>query len=530
MNTLKYTILILFIFLFSTVVPAENLESQIVRPPGYFQSIWNIAKFYINNRGKTHYLTENTPDLKSHYEFLAEKRNQNSVGKMTSFFDSELQTRLYYSATGKPNSDGIFPIVDSNAKGLVIYFHGSGTEKGSGANFNYKGNKLSVLGYSSLSMDYPFHQDGPIDSKYGRTAIYMEYILRMITKYRIAGKPVTLVGHSFGVNVIAEFITRYPFAVDSAILLSPAGFNKELVTWSQEKTIHMLKTFPHFVYNELGSRWAGFINRGFQWSKTKNRKFTDPTRVNPGLKVRIVSGEWEEFIPGPLDKDGLPLKVPRTYDVLGAMKHFFSKAETILEPNVGHLVHSHIDSNGHDLVLREILAANGESIADSKSITDSVAKSRKNALTERDLALQKQLLETFFQDWLKETYGSEYLRNLHASPDEVEATKLARRVLADFKKFEDWRTDLILIDLQKKIHPFYIQNKEKIESVIKTKNLNERTQVINAYYIYLAQEPTHQASDTIQDNLPLRWKQETGFNPEARTRIEKSAMCKQFYK
>ncbi|MCK6597948.1 MAG: hypothetical protein L6Q37_06250, partial [Bdellovibrionaceae bacterium] len=69
---------------------------------------------------------------------------------MTSFFDPNFQTRIYYSATAKPNQSGEIDVIDNNSKAVVIYFHGSGTENGSGANFNYKGNKLASLGYSSL--------------------------------------------------------------------------------------------------------------------------------------------------------------------------------------------------------------------------------------------------------------------------------------------------------------------------------------------------------------------------------------------
>jgi hypothetical protein len=369
-------------------------------------------------------------------------------------------------------------------------------------------------------MDYPFHKDGPINSKYGSTEYYMKYILTMIEKYRVEGKPVILVGHSFGVNVIAEFITRYPFAADAVVMLSPGGFTEELAVWAREKTTLMLKSFPHFVFNEMGSRWAGFINRGFVWNKTKNRKFKDPTLVNPKLKVRIVSGEWEEFVPGPLEANGLPKKVPRTYDVLSAMKQFFRRAETVMEPEVGHLVHSHIDKNGHDLVIREILKANSESVENSYDITETVSKERKKILTEVDQALQKQLLEPFFKAWLNETYGLSFLAGLVREKDEIEGTKLARRVLSDFKKFEDWRHEIILHNLKDSQNAFYIENQEKIDANIKTKTLNERTQIINAYYFFLVQDLKKQAADVLSGNLIEKWKLETKWNLAERLLIE----------
>lgn len=512
-------IFLLSVSLHSYGADSSQSENGINKKTGYLQFLWETSKFYLSNRWKTKEVYESTPSLNSHFEFLSEKRAQNNSGKMTSYFDRELQTRIYYSVTGKPDHNGITPIVDPNSKGLVIYFHGSGTENGSGANFNYKGNKLSTLGYSSVSMDYPFHRDGPINSKYGSAKFYSGYLLSLINKFRLANKPVILVGHSFGVNVIAEFITRYPFAADSVVLLSPAGFNDELAKWSKEKTSLMLKTFPHFTYNELGARWAGFINRQFTWNKLKKREFKDPTLVNPNLKVRIVSGEWEEFIPGPLDENGLPKKVPRTYDVLAAMKAFFSRATTIMEPNVGHLVHSHNDVNGHDLVLREILAANGESIANYKDIVDSVSKERKKILTEIDQGIHKQQLEPFFREWLAGTYGADYIKTI-SQMNESEGITMIRRVLADFKKFEDWRSAMILTHLQEIHHPFYMENKEQMDLTISAKNLNERTRFVNAYYMYLAQHPEAAKSDVLAINVVQKWVAETNWSLQDRVRVD----------
>ncbi|MBL7557378.1 MAG: alpha/beta fold hydrolase [Bdellovibrionaceae bacterium] len=512
---------LIFGFIFSAPMLASTDaegEPQIGQRPNLIKFIWETSKFYLSNRWKQKEVYEAVPDLKSHYEFLAEKRSQNNSGKMTSYFDTELQTRIYYAATAKPDRLGNIPVMDPLSKGLVIYFHGSGTENGSGANFNYKGNKLSTLGYSSVSMDYPFHRDGPINSKYGEVKLYSEYILQLIQKFRIEGKPVVLVGHSFGVNIIAEFITRYPFAADAAVLLSPAGFNEDLATWAKEKTSLMLKSFPHFSYNELGARWAGFINRQFTWSKESRRKFKDPTLVNPKLHVRVVSGEWEEFVPGPLDENGLPAKQPRTYDILGEMKKFFSRATTVMEPGVGHLIHSHTDVNGQDLILREILAANGEQIADAKEIADSVNKERKKILTEIDQGIHKQKLEPFFREWLAGTYGSDYIKTL-MTMSESDGTALVRRVLGDFKKFEDWRATVILANLKESRHPFYIDNQEQMDSTISSKNLNERTKFVNAYYIYLTEHPEAQKVDRLNIDPVNQWVLETAWDLKSRTQI-----------
>lgn len=519
-NKKSFLFIVANLLFFVNIGFSADLDSRITDRPGYFRSMWQIANFYLKNRFLSKQVEEERININSHFEFLEEKRNQNSNGKMSSFFDEELQTRVYYSAIAKPLSSGQIPVVDPESKALVIYFHGSGTENGTGANFNYKGNRLSQLGYSSLSVDYPFHRDGPINSKYGSARYYMQYIQNVIQKYKIEGKPVILIGHSFGVNVISEFITQFPFSADAAILLSPVGFNKELGTWFKEKTIHMLKSFPHFVYNEMGARWAAFIDRGFTWNKLTKRRYPDPTIVNPKLKVRIVSGEWEEFIPGPLNSEGLPSKEPRTYDVLSEMKAFFSQATTVLEPGVGHLVQSHTDKNGQDLVLREVLLANGEDPSKMSEMASDISKKRKSRTSEIEQALQKQKTEPFFRSWLMHTYGSEFLIQQFNSDNTIQATSYVRRALADFKGFEEWRLDRILIDLKQKNDPFYLENNLEIDALISHANLNQRTKLINRYYAYLLENESYKHVNDLSGNVYERWKIETNWSLEDKLSFE----------
>ena len=192
---------------------------------------------------------------------------------------------------------------------------------------------------------------------------------------------------------------------------------------------------------------------------------------------------------------------------------------TVLEPGVGHLIHSHTDVNGQDLILREVLAANGEQIADSKEIADTVNKERKKILTEIDQGIHKQRLEPFFREWLAGTYGSDYLKTL-MSMNEAEGTALVRRVLGDFKKFEDWRSSVILVSLKESRHPFYLDNQEQMDSTISTKNLNERTKFVNAYYVFLSEHPDAQKIDSLRFDPVRQWVIETAWDLKSRTQMD----------
>ena len=102
---------------------------------------------------------------------------------------------------------------------------------------------------------------------------------------------------------------------------------------------------------------------------------------------------------------------------------------------------------------------------------------------------------------------------------ESDGTALVRRVLGDFKKFEDWRATVILANLKESRHPFYIDNQEQMDSTISSKNLNERTKFVNAYYIYLTEHPEAQKVDRLNIDPVNQWVLETAWDLKSRTQI-----------
>jgi pimeloyl-ACP methyl ester carboxylesterase len=471
--------------------PRKDLrDGSIPQRKGYLRYCWDIAKFFATGNYFNRHLMERNPNILSDHEFLDQARFADEYGLISSRFIPELDTRVYFSATGTPSPEGEVPLVDPKAKALFIYFHGTGTENGSGANFNYKANKLAKMGYATLAFDYPFHQQGSHNPLTAFANRWMSDINKMIEKVRVPGQPIYLVGHSFGVDAISEYITRYPKSVSGALLMSPGGVTPELMKWAQEKTYPMLRTFPHFEFNEGGSRWAGLMRKGFTWNQLDKRKLPDPTVVNPDLKVRVVTGAWEEYVPGPLKEDGLPAHEPRTYDLVGKMKEFFKNADGHVEPGVGHLIFKHNDAEGRDMVIREILGMAGADYADINKMSHETGKRFNRPFHER-LLLSYQT-DPFFRQFVDERYSKFQITVLQNRKDEPSAKLL----FDQYRVFKAYREELLFKNIfaTKEWAPeFYEANKEAIDNYDKSK----RDVLLARYFDFLASAPPHIASRAV---------------------------------
>ncbi len=426
-----------------------------------------------------------------------EKFLKSTLGIMDTKFDKEFDTRIYYTATAKPNPDGSIPVVDPEAKALIIYLHGSGTKKASGAGWAVKANALAKLGYGSLSFDLPFHADGSRNPALNDTATFMEYMKNIIEKYRVPGQKVILAGHSFGPDLILEFITRYPQHADAVAAISPAGWDKELEHWYTTKTSAM--DFGDTETNDDGGRWAGLVMSNRTWNDPVKKKSlmdrfagsdekrVDPTVANPNLRIMVVSGDQEEYIPGPLGPDGKPTKEPRTYDVEASIKKIFDRVEVVIEPGVGHYIFAHKDKDGYDVVQRTILALNNETPANEKEYKKQVTDRNLNK-PEYDIVALRFQKEPFFRNYLnmiaKEegTTGIEIVRRLIKNDDKAAAKKL----LSTYATIEKQRLDVVYENIRatKDWAPrFYRENKEAIDA-IGTKG-KDQTAILVKYYAFI---------------------------------------------
>lgn len=437
--------------------------------------------------------TERAPKFLSDFEFLSEKRMDNRLGKTATFFDEELDTRIYHSVTARPLPDGTVPIVDPESKGLYIYIHGSGTTKAGGANFSYKCTELSRLGYSCLSFDLPFHADGSQSRSLATTEKFMKMVDDLIKKYKVPGKPVYLSGHSFGPEIVFEYVRRYPKGVDGVVAISPAAFNKDLNNWFLKSTSQATDFWGDSRPNDLGGLWGGHVTTDSQWNKLPS-KFADPTDVNKDLKVRVLTGDWEEYAPGPVMANGEPAKASRTYDICAELKKFMKNIDCVLEAEVGHYIFAHKDEFGNDVVLREMLRVDQPAEA-AKNFPQNMKEEMKKMkaevearkLTETERLAQRYHREPFFKSWMEEKGGGlPEIQKMLSSGDQKQALELQR----EFNLVLQQREKAVLANIQTmatKDPVFYNANKEIIDSIEQSgASAGAMDQLMPKYFDYLS--------------------------------------------
>lgn len=363
-----------------------------------FKRVADNRRFYKDQTWKERIVTERDPHYLNDLDYLEEWKLTNGLlGVMDTKYIKEFDTRFYFTATAKPRPDGTIPMVDPEAKALVIYFHGSGTEKASGASWAGKANALAKLGYSSLSFDLPFHKDGSRNPLLARGKDFADWVNSIVEKHRVPGQKVILIGHSFGPDAISEVIQHHPHITDTPLLISPANLDKVSRKWYNEKTSKM--DFGDTRPNVMGGNWAGQLGNSNIWNKPKMPGWQDPTIANPNMRLRVVSGELEEYFPGSLGPDGKPDKTPRNYDVEAVYRKLYRGNVSVkVEKGVGHYIFAHQDEHGHDVIMREVLAANGESLANEKEIKKEIS-ARLAARPQQELLATRYSKDLFFKKW-----------------------------------------------------------------------------------------------------------------------------------
>lgn len=494
-------------FLITTILVANTAYANPVdflfgagsfgRKAGTTADCRNLIQRYVENTRfmkdetwKTRVVEERNPDFMNDLEFMEESKYINStLGVVDTKFVKEFDTQFYFSSLAKPAADGSIPMVDVDAKALVIYLHGSGTMKASGVGFAGKMNALAKLGYSSLSFDLPFHQLGSKNPALADSANFAEYLNKIIEKYKVPGQKVILVGHSFGPDVIAEYVTRYPHGANSAVLVSPGSFDKVTSKWYAEKTSKM--DFGDTEMNDAGGRWAGQVTNGKLWSNPKAKGRVDPTVANPDLDIHVISGDMEEYVPGELDKlTGKPTSKPRDYDVEKVFKQYFSRVDVTIEPGIGHYIFNHKDSLGQDVVMRSVLKANGESLLNEKEIRKQVAQRFANRPDYELLALRYQK-EPFFRKWMDTEAAKagipaiEQVKKFVATDDK----KGAREILNNYMVVERQRMQAFNDNIKATANwapEFYAENKVAIDAL----GAKGDHSVVQAKYVTLLQTRT----------------------------------------
>lgn len=427
---------------------------------------------------------EPTLDYKSNLSYLRELKRNESNGLMRSEYSERFETRFYYAATATPGRDGKVQWVDPKSKAVYVFVHGSGTMKSSGRNFFGLMNTLGQSGYSSMSFDLPFHMEGPRRPSFENSKEFMKWFDGIMAEVRkqAGDKPIYLAGHSFGPDVIAEYLYQNPNAVQGALLASPAGFNPVLSKWYEQYTSKM-KFGGDTAENTAAGLWAGAVTKGFLWNKTNGQN--DPTIANPDLKVRVLSGNREEYVPAPLGPKGLPAG-KNTYDLGEAIREHLRDVTVTIEDGVGHYLFEHKDSKGRNAFLRELLALDGvDSLRLNELIRDYADKTQKSTLEQVQHSFAT---DRIFATWVRSTYGERAFRTAAERGDENFFTALSKSYALE----KETRYQQILEEVLK----FADTNPEFAEKYTKTLTQirNSKSKGINStlflsYLDYLENQP-----------------------------------------
>lgn len=430
------------------------------------------TRFWKDKTWKSRVVVERKPKFLSDREFMEELRFSNErLGLMDTQYLKEFDTRFYYTATAKARPDGTIPMVDPEAKALVIYLHGSGTSKASGANFAGKANALAKMNYAVVSFDLPFHADGTRNPNLAKTEVFSAYLDSIVKHLGNPGQPVYIIGHSFGPDLIAEFATRYPHGMNGAVLMSPGGFDKVTQQWFEEKTVYMVKIFGEVEENNEGARWAGLVTSDNIWNDLTAEGRKDPTQVNKDLRLLLVSGEKEEYLPGELDAEGIPTDKPRDYDIGKFFRERFKNIEVNIVPKTGHYIFQAVDEHGQDIVLSSVLKLDGVSMKDEAKALKAAYQKVQQTRTPIDYLVLRNQKEPFFREWLDREARREGLESGKALIDRVMAEgdkKAAQKLVSTYNMVEKQRFEALDAHIRSTAQwapAFYEENKASIEKL-----------------------------------------------------------------
>ncbi len=426
--------------------------------------------------------TDDVADFHNKLDFLREATSASSTGILQSRYDRALETRFYFAGTSIPDvRTGVQPMVDPNSKAVFVMLHGSGTMNSSGRNFASLMNTLGQMGYSAISFDMPFHKEGPTRESLYKIDDYNAWMDKVIETVRSQanGKPVYLAGHSFGPDAIMEYLTRHPTKVQGAVLLSPAGFDKVLDDWYVNHTEKM-KFGGDVASNTLGGTWSHEISKQFTWNKNNAAK--DPTVANPNLKLRVLTGDREEYVPAPLGGNGLP-NGKNTYDMREAFKKHARDAEVVIEEGVGHYIFAHKDTQGRNVVLREFLALDNVDAKNEAALTRAHLE-QKSLTTSLDESLNlRYATDRLFKSWVDSSFGARAFRNALVQRNDGLLKTLDRKYREEkFAQEESIRADIFAV-ADRDPH-FYERHRTVIDNMRSGKSRGD-TSLFPAYFDYL---------------------------------------------
>ncbi|MFN8792068.1 MAG: hypothetical protein ACK5Y2_11495 [Bdellovibrionales bacterium] len=406
---------------------AFALSSLLIMTPSAFAAPISCKAVLVDRKQ-----VESDVQWKNDRSYLQALQRKETLGSVKSFYHETLQTQFYFTATGHPNAKGQIPLVDEKAKKVFLFIHGSGTMKSSGRNYLVNMNVLANIGLSGVAVDLPFHANGPKGEEFQKSPHFMNWLRSIVLELKKYGKPVVLAGHSFGPDVILEYVTRFPRDVNEVGAWNPAGFTKELDHWYENYTENM-KFGGDVAENVAGGEWAGNMSHQFAWNKGQ---LPDPTKVNPNLRIRILSGNREEYVPAPVDPVTFLPVGDNTYDISVPLKKIFFRAEVVIEPGVGHYIFDHVDKEGLHVITREMMVLAGLDPKKQREYQEEVRRQFDILMPSEKVAL-KYAQDPLFQAWADLNYGKGTIVRLTAQQKDTLAKRIYDQFFFDQKRRDE---------------------------------------------------------------------------------------------
>lgn len=374
--------------------------------------------------------------------YLQFYRNQSINGRVFDYYDQKLQTRIYVANNALPGSDGTRPWVDPLSSAVVIFLHGSGTLRSSGKNFIHHMNTLASLNVSAISMDLPFHADGPLGNSFESPRYVTAWLNKIVEGARVKGIPIYFAGHSFGPSLAMQYMYDYPFGVNGALLISPVAFNSELRKWYNQETSRMnFGGSLQSIDATMGGVWGDMMLERF--SSHLNPGVGDPTLINPELRIFAITGDREEYAEAPLGgRKKLPIG-KNTYSIPKALEKMFSKIKTVLAEGVGHYIFKYSDEQGRNLVMRELLDLIGLSPEKEKQLNLEVQKLLATERPAEQRIWAKYHSDEIFKSWIDD----QGLTRVVVQAFRKGKSSVALNILEDFRKANEARKKEIVVKL-----------------------------------------------------------------------------------
>ncbi len=457
----RQRLLILFFILVGSNAAQAGRNSSVLKCLQIFNQelAQRTEPFFVRIRPSRNVDFNNTKD------FLAEQKRFDAFGPIVAKYSEVHDTTFYYPAKLPPDSTGVSPMIDPRSPAVFIFLHGGGTSKGSGKNFFVQMNTLADIGISSFAIDLPFHADGPLDENfYDLDGRFFPWLDKIVNVAASSGKPVILVGHSWGSNIAYSYRLRYGKV--AVLAMSWIVKHPEVDQW-RKYALQRMRFFKDLMMNPTAGKYVSYF---FNKTSLLDEQYEDPSTKDPRLPFHVLIGDKEEFYPGVVGGKSQNPIGKNTFPVEKEIRRRVQNAKIVIEPGIGHGLFSHKDGNGYGVVVRELLDIIGLKASDEPALRVQIGKIRNEVPFYEKVSIEY-ASDPLFKSWIDLTYGPGKPLVWLKQQD----TFMAEKAFQEYQLALTKKLDLIYEEIRqtKTTHPeFYSANLKAIQTIVPGKRNN----------------------------------------------------------